>query len=214
MCSAAATSRRLKKLPAALPRAATTPTRSSAASVCGTRRRATRNGQQACDDGTGRRERAGRGTRSQAHHARASATAAPRASCSRAIRRRGERLSARGGRHLSRLLEEPHHRRDAAAARAASPRNPACATRIDAMFRGEKINITENRAVLHVALRAPQRRVDHRRRQERRARGPRGARQDGATSRIACAAARGRATPASASATSSTSASAAPTSGR
>jgi glucose-6-phosphate isomerase len=28
--------------------------------------------------------------------------------------------------------------------------------RIDAMFRGEKINITENRAVLHVALRAPE----------------------------------------------------------
>jgi glucose-6-phosphate isomerase len=28
-------------------------------------------------------------------------------------------------------------------------------TRIDAMFRGEKINITEHRAVLHVALRAP-----------------------------------------------------------
>jgi len=28
-------------------------------------------------------------------------------------------------------------------------------SRIDAMFRGEKINITENRAVLHVALRAP-----------------------------------------------------------
>src|SRR5262245_25694195 len=28
-------------------------------------------------------------------------------------------------------------------------------TRIDAMFRGEKINRTENRAVLHVALRAP-----------------------------------------------------------
>src|SRR5215472_12549605 len=27
--------------------------------------------------------------------------------------------------------------------------------RIDAMFRGEKINITEKRAVLHVALRAP-----------------------------------------------------------
>ncbi len=26
--------------------------------------------------------------------------------------------------------------------------------RIDAMFRGEKINVTENRAVLHVALRA------------------------------------------------------------
>jgi glucose-6-phosphate isomerase len=29
------------------------------------------------------------------------------------------------------------------------------AARIDAMFRGEKINVTENRAVLHVALRAP-----------------------------------------------------------
>src|SRR5437763_3169969 len=28
-------------------------------------------------------------------------------------------------------------------------------SRIDAMFRGEKINTTENRAVLHVALRAP-----------------------------------------------------------
>jgi len=28
-------------------------------------------------------------------------------------------------------------------------------TRIDAMFRGDKINLTENRAVLHVALRAP-----------------------------------------------------------
>src|SRR5271157_720697 len=27
--------------------------------------------------------------------------------------------------------------------------------RIEAMFRGDKINITENRAVLHVALRAP-----------------------------------------------------------
>ena len=33
-------------------------------------------------------------------------------------------------------------------------RNPGCAP-IDAMFRGEKINVTENRAVLHVALRAP-----------------------------------------------------------
>src|SRR5277367_4722911 len=29
------------------------------------------------------------------------------------------------------------------------------AERRDAMFRGEKINITENRAVLHIALRAP-----------------------------------------------------------
>src|SRR5436190_10339230 len=29
-------------------------------------------------------------------------------------------------------------------------------SRIDAMFRGEKINVTENRAVLHTALRAPE----------------------------------------------------------
>ena len=32
--------------------------------------------------------------------------------------------------------------------------------RIEAMFRGEKINVTENRAVLHVALRAPEERAD------------------------------------------------------
>ena len=83
--------------------------------------------------------------------------------------------------------------------------------RIDAMFRGDKINVTENRAVLHVALRAP-----------------RGTSivVDGKdvvpevhavldampTSRTGCGAAHGRGTPASAFATSSTSASAAPTS--
>ena len=85
--------------------------------------------------------------------------------------------------------------------------------RIDAMFGGEKINVSENRAVLHVALRAP-----------------RGASivVDGTmwcpgfmrcstgwrTSRIASAAARGKASPDSGSATSSTSASAVPISGR
>ena len=86
-------------------------------------------------------------------------------------------------------------------------------SRIDAMFRGEKINLTENRAVLHVALRAR--------------RGP----PSSWTAKTWCrrstpcstrwltfptgsAAATGRATLASASATSSTSASAAPTSGR
>jgi len=46
--------------------------------------------------------------------------------------------------------------------------------RIDAMFRGEKINITEQRAVLHVALR-----LDHRGREKRRAGRTRRARQDG-----------------------------------
>ena len=86
--------------------------------------------------------------------------------------------------------------------------------RIDAMFRGEKINVTENRAVLHVALRAPRGAsivVDG---ENVVPAGPRRARQDGRLLPTGSAAARGRATPASASATSSTSASAAPTSGR
>ena len=86
--------------------------------------------------------------------------------------------------------------------------------RIDAMFRGDKINVTENRAVLHVALRAPKGAsivVDGENVVPER---PRRARQDEQTSPTACAAAPGRATPGSASATSSTSASAAPTSGR
>ena len=45
-----------------------------------------------------------------------------------------------------------------------------------AMFAGEPINVTENRPVLHVALRAAPDDVYPRRRQERRPRGPRGAR--------------------------------------
>ena len=36
------------------------------------------------------------------------------------------------------------------------PKPAACAQRIEAMFRGDKINVTEKRAVLHVALRAPE----------------------------------------------------------
>ena len=85
--------------------------------------------------------------------------------------------------------------------------------RIEAMFRGEKINVTENRAVLHVALRAPK---------------GTSIAVDGknvvpdvhavldkmATLPIASAAVNGRATPASAFAMSSISASAAPISGR
>ena len=53
------------------------------------------------------------------------------------------------------------------------------AARRDAMFAGEKINVSEDRAVLHVALRADARSDDPRRRQGCRARGPRGARPDG-----------------------------------
>ncbi len=50
--------------------------------------------------------------------------------------------------------------------------------RIDAMFRGDKINVSENRAVLHVALRAPKGDVDRRRRRQRGAAGACGARRD------------------------------------
>ena len=86
--------------------------------------------------------------------------------------------------------------------------------RIDAMFRGDKINVTEKRAVLHVALRAPQGR--DRSSSTARTSCPRSTpcSTRWPTSPTASAAARGRATPASASATSSTSASAAPTSAR
>ena len=48
--------------------------------------------------------------------------------------------------------------------------------RRDAMFAGEPINVTEGRPVLHVALRAPQRRDDRARRPRRRRRRPRRAR--------------------------------------
>ena len=76
--------------------------------------------------------------------------------------------------------------------------------RIDAMFRGDKINVTEHRAVLHVALRTP--------RDQSSSTGrtwfPRCTRCSTAwqTSRFAYATVAGRATPGSGSATSSTSA--------
>ena len=63
------------------------------------------------------------------------------------------------------------------------PRSPACAGRIEAMFRGDKINVTEDRAVLHVALRAPTGRAHRGRRRGRRARRARGARPDGGVRR-------------------------------
>ena len=61
---------------------------------------------------------------------------------------------APGGRSAHGLLQAPGHRRDAAAA-ARAGRGAGVAGLRDAMFRGEKINITEDRAVLHTALRAP-----------------------------------------------------------
>ena len=60
----------------------------------------------------------------------------------------------RSRRPLPRLLEESRHRRDARALCRLAEES-GLRERIDAMFRGDKINLTENRAVLHVALRAP-----------------------------------------------------------
>ena len=85
--------------------------------------------------------------------------------------------------------------------------------RIDAMFSGEKINVTENRAVLHVALRAPRDAsilVDG----KNVVPGVHAVLDKMAPSATACAAAIGKGTPASGSGTWSTSASAARTSVR
>ena len=84
--------------------------------------------------------------------------------------------------------------------------------RIDAMFRGEKINVSEKRAVLHVALRAPKGEVINTDGKDV-VPGVHAVLDKMAAFAIASAAASGRATPANAFATSSTSASAAPTSG-
>ena len=88
------------------------------------------------------------------------------------------------------------------------------AERRDAMFRGEHINVTEDRAVLHTALRLPARRDPRGRRAGRRRRRPRGAATASTPSPTRSAPASGPASPASGSARSSTSASAAPTSAR
>ena len=83
--------------------------------------------------------------------------------------------------------------------------------RIDAMFRGDRINITENRAVLHVALRAPRGAKIILDGAGCGARGAQGPRCDGGVFRRASATAAGKAKPASRFATSSISASAART---
>ena len=53
------------------------------------------------------------------------------------------------------------------------------ADRIEAMFTGERINVSEDRSVLHVALRMPKTRLVDRRRRRRGQAGARGARPDG-----------------------------------
>ena len=67
---------------------------------------------------------------------------------------RGERLAAHGA---GLLLDYSKHRVTDETLRLMIALAGECGLRerIDAMFRGEKINVTENRAVLHVALRAP-----------------------------------------------------------
>ena len=84
----------------------------------------------------------------------------------------------------------------------------------DRMFAGEKINITEDRAVLHVALRNRVEPADPGRRQGRDAGGQRRARAHARVHRGGAQRRVDAATPASRSPTSSTSASAAPTSAR
>ena len=90
--------------------------------------------------------------------ARASLRRDPRAPPARPLRRgRDARRAARrrGRRHLPRLLEEPRHRRDACGSSSSWPTSRASRERTEAMFRGDRINTTENRSVLHVALRMP-----------------------------------------------------------
>ncbi|MEX0878367.1 MAG: glucose-6-phosphate isomerase [Thermoanaerobaculia bacterium] len=67
---------------------------------------------------------------------------------------RGERWNAEGA---GIFLDYSKHRATDETLRLllALARDCGLRERIDAMFRGEKINVTENRAVLHVALRAP-----------------------------------------------------------
>ncbi len=66
-------------------------------------------------------------------------------------------MTAEGAGSLPRLLEEPDHRRDARAARGLAE-ECGVAERRDAMFAGEQINVSEDRSVLHVALRMPRER--------------------------------------------------------
>ena len=141
----------------------------------------------------------------------------PRRASPRAVRARsGTRRTADGGGRgrLSRLLEEPDHRRDACALLVRLAEDCGLRARIDAMFRRRQ----DQR--LGEARRAPRRvartarRLDPGRRQERGARRSRRARPDGGLCQSRPQRRLDRATRASGSATSSTSASAVPISGR
>ena len=66
---------------------------------------------------------------------------------------RGERMTAEAGPHLD--YSKNRITNDTLGLLRQLAEESGLRARIDAMFRGEKINLTENRAVLHVALRAP-----------------------------------------------------------
>ena len=79
----------------------------------------------------------------------------------RPLRRRpGARRAAgrRRRRPPPRLLQEPDHRRDGDRCSASWRASAASSERREAMFAGEHINVSEDRAVLHVALRMPRER--------------------------------------------------------
>ena len=81
--------------------------------------------------------------------------AAPAEICSRDDPRRGERLTAEAAGLFLDYSKNRSHRRDAEPARRTRRGIRPARAGSTPCFGGEKINITENRAVLHVALRAP-----------------------------------------------------------
>ena len=82
-------------------------------------------------------------------------TASPAGSLRRRPVAGASRLTAEACRPLLRLFEEPDHAATRSACWPRWPRQPGMPARRDAMFRGEHINVSEDRAVLHVALRMP-----------------------------------------------------------
>ncbi len=109
---------------------------------------------------------------------------------------RGERLGAEAcGLYLDYSKNRVDRRHDAPARRARRAER-VCATTSTRCSPGEHINVSEDRAVLHVALRMPPGRDARGRRRRRGGRGPRGARSHGGVRRRGCDRASGSATPA------------------
>ena len=113
---------------------------------------------------------------------RADAPSSICATCSHAMAMRGERFAAEAA---GLYLDYSKQRITGETLRLLIALADACGLRerIEAMFRGDKINTTENRAVLHVALRAAGERAHPSRRQGCGSRCARGARSDGGVQR-------------------------------